>query len=96
MVWNIPFDDSLPSRSSTSSLGVGARSLLAAGLVTYRAAVEACSDNLFCLSCTEGSGQCMSDTPEALSTAIVAMGSQAGGFGGANGVPLGVSQGVED
>jgi len=38
----------------------------------------------------------MSDTPEALSTAIVAMGSPAGGFGGANGVPVGVSQRVKD
>jgi hypothetical protein len=78
MVYNILLDDSLPSLSSTSSLGVGARSLLAAGLVTYRAAVEACSDNLLCLSCAEGSGQCMSAAPEALSMAIVGLVSQAG------------------
>jgi hypothetical protein len=75
---NILFDDNLPSLSRIFSFGVAARSLLAAGLVTYRAAVEACSDNLFCLSCAEGSGQCKSSTPEALSTAIVGMGSRSG------------------
>lgn len=62
---NSLLDESFPSGPSGLALA-----LLRSGCVTYSAAVDACSDNLLCFSCTDGSGHGMLSACVVLSAAM--------------------------